>query len=158
MKIIFIALFMILGSLAQADATSPVCTSNHQPLPVNNDQIIKFKSQTPNGYHDRGHVTGKVTQIFPDATNHNHFEITLLATPATTLEIIYQQSFGRLPDLQVGDSIEACGDYITSNDNFNGYKPSPDGAIIHWVHRGSGHEAHDDGYVMVNGVVFGGVR
>ncbi|MGZ3723371.1 MAG: hypothetical protein ACXVA9_10600 [Bdellovibrionales bacterium] len=154
MKPLAISLFLVFGWLAQAQETAPPCMARGQVLQVNNEQVIHFKSSTPNGYHDRGHVTGKVTQVFRDATGHNHFEITLAAAPATTVEMVYDQKFGRLPNVNLGDAIEACGDYITSNDYFGGYSPSPDGALVHWIHRAD-HPGHDNGYIIINGTVYG---
>jgi hypothetical protein len=154
MKSLALSLVVFCGT-AFAAQTAPVCMGHGQVMPVNNAQIAKFKTTTPNGYHDRGHVSGKVTAVFKNATGHNHFEITLdgVATP-TTLEVVYDMKFGGLSPIAPGMQIEACGDYITANAFFHGYKPSPDGAIIHWVHRAD-HGGHDAGFVIVNGEVFG---
>ena len=122
-------------------------------LPIDNEEVVQFKKSTPSGYHDRAHVKGTVTNVFKSQTGHSHFEITLLSTN-TTLEVIYSMSFGGLTPIVPGLVVEACGDYITANEWNGGYKPSPDGAIIHWVHR-SNNRKHDHGYLVINGELFG---
>jgi hypothetical protein len=62
--------------------------------------------------------------------------------------------FGATPTVQVGDTVEACGDYITSYAQGGGYAASPSGALIHWIHR-SDSANHPSGYLMVNGVLYG---
>jgi hypothetical protein len=133
----------------------PTCmASDNQALGVNNEQVVQWKRSSPNEYHSRGHITGKVTAIFDNATGHNHFEVTIDGQSADTIEMVFSGSFGRLPQIHQGDQVEACGDYITANANYQGYSASPDGAIIHWLHR-SDTAKHPDGYLIVNGQVYG---
>jgi hypothetical protein len=146
-----IAAAMFCGS---AFATSaPACMGNGQVLPINNAQVTQWKTSSANGFLARAHVSGKVTRVFPNATGHNHFEITLDGT-STTLEVVYDMVFGGLSPVVPGVKVEACGDYITANAEYHGYKPSPDGAIIHWVHRAD-HGGHDAGFTILDGEVFG---
>ena len=52
-------------------------------------------------------------------------------------------------------SIEACGDYITSTAQSGPYPPSPDGAILHWVHMNPAGRGHDAGFLAINGTLYG---
>ena len=55
---------------------------------------------------------------------HHHFEISLGPDAQDTLEVVYNEGFGATPSIQVGDQIEACGDYITSFAQGGGYSLS----------------------------------
>jgi hypothetical protein len=136
-------------------AAAPDCKSRKRPLPVNNDQILSWKATTENEFQDRGHIVGTLTKLYRDKTGHRHIQVQIGDGPTDQIEVIYSQSFGKMPQeaLQIGARIEACGDYITSNTNGE-YPPSPDGAILHWVHK-SGNPNHDSGYVMINDVLYG---
>ena len=71
------------------------------------------------------------------------------------IEVIYNEAFGDVEeDVKVGDQVEACGDYITSNAPSGPYPASPDGAILHWVHMASG-SGHPNGYLRINGMLYG---
>lgn len=141
-------------STALASET-PDCIARNQQLPVNNEQVIHWKQSTRDGYKDRGHIHGTLTSVYKDKSGHRHFQVTIGDGSGETIEIIYNQEFGAIPKeaLQIGAEVESCGDYITSNKRGK-YQPSPDGAIIHWVHK-STNTRHDSGYVMINGEVFG---
>lgn len=157
MKLLGLALFIALGSALQVHAQTAAvntCMDHGQVLNVDNNQVLQWKHTSANEFHARGHVLGKITNMFPDQTGHNHFEITLDATTPDTIEIVYDFKFGALPTLHMGDKIEACGDYITSNAPFQHYPASPDGAMLHWVHR-TDTPRHDGGFVIVNDTLFG---
>jgi hypothetical protein len=77
--------------------------------------------------------------------------------PDDTIELVYNDSFGELPELRLGMDVEACGDYITSYAPSGPYPASPDGALVHWVHHNP-HGSHPDGYVVIDGKVFGWTR
>lgn len=139
---------------AYAHAQVPDCMNRGQVLPVNNDQVLQWKESTANQYHNRGHIQGRLVQAYPDHSGHHHLEVQIGAASSETIEVIYNEDFGPIPTTQPGDQIEACGDYITSNAQSGPYPASPDGAIIHWVHR-SPTRNHDDGYVVVNGTLCG---
>jgi len=82
---------------------------------------------------------------------HAHLEIDLdhnLATSDDRLEVIYNNKYGDLPDVQEGDKISACGDLIVD-------KHSPHKAIIHWLHKSPNLKSHDHGFLAINGIVFG---
>ena len=112
-----------------------------------------LKSTTPNQFLTRAHIQGLLQHAYADKTGHNHFEVKIGPRPQDNIEVVYNQSFGPLPTLAPGMTIEACGDYITSDAPTAQYPASPDGAIIHWVHRSTG--GHPGGYVVVNGVLCG---
>lgn len=131
------------------------CTDNGRVLPIDNDAVLKFKVTTKSGFLARAHVSGVVTRVFPDKNGHDHFEISIGSTPDAVLEVVYNSEFGDMPVSKPGDQVEACGDYITSNAPNNGYPASPSGAIIHWVHENPREGGHDDGYVMLNGKLYG---
>ena len=131
-----------------------ICMANGQQMQLNNDQVLNWKTSTANGWHGRGFVKGTLTKAYNDKSGHNHFEMQIGQNSSDLIEIIYNQGFGELPNLRSGDSVVVCGDYITSRDRNGGYPASPDGAIIHWVH-GSPNGRHADGFVQVNGTIYG---
>jgi hypothetical protein len=152
-NIIALILPLIFSSLAWS-AVEPLCLTNGQPLPVMNEQVLTWKKQTRNQYKNRALVDGTLANVYPDKSGHVHISVRIGEGPQDTVEVIYNESFGRMPDLKVGSEVKACGDYITSNARTKRYQPSPDGAIIHWVHR-SNNDRHEDGFVMVDGSVYG---
>ncbi|MGK5090317.1 DUF3465 domain-containing protein [Bdellovibrionota bacterium FG-2] len=137
-----------------ADAI-PNCMSGTKVLENNNEQVLIWKSNTANQFLARAHVAGPITRLFADKNGHNHFEIQLGTGTDETLEVIYNKSFGTLPKLHLGMEVEACGDYITSTAQAGSYPPSPDGAIIHWIHRNPSGHGHDSGYLAIDGTLYG---
>jgi hypothetical protein len=133
---------------------SPDCLSdNGQNLPIDNQAVIGYEATSAESYLARAHVEGPIVNIYPDQTGHNHFEIQL--GDQNYLEVIYNMDFGTLPDLQIGMTVEACGDYITSRTQDGPYPPSPAGAIIHWVHENPSNHGHPSGFLMINGQQYG---
>jgi hypothetical protein len=136
-------------------------SGNPGSLAINNAQVLQWKRTTENQRHERGHVQGNVVRVYPDRNGHEHFAIQIGPDQAhDTVEIIYNQDFGAVPDPQVGMAVEACGDYITSTapspgPNGQVYPASPDGAIVHWVHMAPDRSGHHSGFLMVNGVLTG---
>ena len=132
----------------------PNCLDNRgQVLGINNDQVLQWKAQTQNQFHSRGHVKGTLARTYPDYTGHSHFEIQIGSNNTDTIEVIYNQSFGELPELTAGQDVEICGDYITTGTQ--GHGASPDGAILHWVHTNPSGQGHPSGYVAIDGVLYG---
>lgn len=125
----------------------------------NNSEVLKWKTQTPNQYHDRALIVGKFVKVLLDRQSHLQFEVDLSNGSSDGvsehIEIIYNKEFGEIPAIPAGASIAACGDYITASAQSGPYPPSPMGAIIHWVHASNNPQKHANGYVMVNGKVFG---
>ena len=132
----------------------PACAGDRGMLDVNNDQVIQWKTTTQNQFRARGHIQGHLTNIFPDATGHHHLEVTIGGNTSDTIEVVYNEDFGALPTLALNQVVEACGDYITSNARSGGYAPSPDGAILHWVHLSTNNH-HPSGYIAIDGVAYG---
>jgi hypothetical protein len=150
-----LAVFVVLASVPTFAANAPVCLdSTGQDVPVDDAQVLVWKQTTANQTLERAHVTGTITQLYPDQTGHQHFEIQIGPDSGDTLEVVYDTQSGSIPNLEIGDSVEACGDYITSDAATSRYPASPDGAIIHWVHRADGHSKHPDGFTIVNGVIY----
>jgi hypothetical protein len=147
----FFTLFVLLFSTASF--ADPQCIDNHgQPLPVMNAQVLAWQKTQPTQFTARALVQGTIVKRYPDHTGHAHFAIDMDGNGTGDLEVIYQQDFGQLPNLQPGMKVIACGDYITDR---NG---SPNGGIIHWVHCNPGTRdggAHPSGFVDVNGSVYG---
>lgn len=147
-----VGVLSLLSSLSFAQ--TPNCLgAQGQTLPVNDSQVITYKSTTPNQFLARAHIQGILQHAYADKTGHSHFEVKIGAGPKDNIEVVYNQSFGALPQLAPGMVIEACGDYITSNAATSQYPASPDGAIIHWVHRSTGN--HASGYVVAGGILCG---
>ncbi|MGZ3773665.1 MAG: DUF3465 domain-containing protein [Pseudobdellovibrionaceae bacterium] len=125
------------------------CLDHGKTLDIMNDQVLQWKASTSSGFLARARIQGVVDQVFPDHTGHRHFSLKIGPMNSDHIEVIYNLKFGQLPTPKIGDIGEACGDYITSISQNGGYPPSPDGAIIHWVHRSP--NGHDQGYVILNG-------
>lgn len=141
---------------ALATELSPPCMVRDKQLNVNNAQVSKWKTTTKNQYLGRGHVTGRISRLYGEKTGHAHFQMEFDRGVDDTLEVVYSLDFGKLPKLAIGMQVEACGDYITSSKNTSRYPRSPDGAIIHWVHRSDSPAKHASGYLILDGRVFGG--
>jgi hypothetical protein len=152
---LLLALFLISNFAFASDPVPDCIGDDGSTIPVINQQVLYWKQNTANEYLARAHVQGQIVKLLPNETGHNHFEIQIGTDSSDILEVIYDYEFGKLPKLAVGDMIEACGDYITSYAEGNGYKPSPAGALIHWIHISDEPDKHASGYTMVNGSVYG---
>ena len=141
------------GSIALAG--SPDCLDQGKPISIDDQQVLTWKTTTANQFLARGHVLGKIKALYPDHSGHNHFAIQIGPLETDLLEVVYNISFASLPQLSEGMTVEACGDYITSNAPAAGYPASPDGAIIHWLHRNPSGHGHDAGFVAIDGIVYG---
>lgn len=137
-------------------AETPLCMAKGQPLPVNNEQVLDWKFKSKNAYKNRGNVEGVIGKIYKDKTGHRHFQLIIGEDPRDTIEIIYNQSFGKIPNeaLVAGHRAQACGDYITAKAMNGKHRASPDGAIIHWVHK-SNASYHDHGFVVIEDTLYG---
>jgi hypothetical protein len=125
-------------------------------LQYNNDEVMDWKTSTPDQYIDRSLVAGTVTKVLLTRKTHIHFAIDLDGNRTGDLEVIYNLSFGELPKIEIGSQVIACGDYITVGPKAR--QPSPLGAIIHWVHYNPGDRdggRHPHGFVIINGKPFG---
>ncbi|MGZ3726986.1 MAG: DUF3465 domain-containing protein [Pseudobdellovibrio sp.] len=156
---LFFVLAALLVSLsahiAFADDAEIPCMAHGQEMGLNNDQVLNWKTSTQNQFKSRANVKGPVVKVLPDATGHDHFIIQLGPKPTDVIEVIYNQDFGATPPVQVGEEIQACGDYITSNAPSGGYQASPAGAIVHWVHLSPDPQRHDSGFLVIKGQICG---
>lgn len=162
MKITFwFALVLGFVTLSSAEAKYPTCMDfDRRPLPVNNDEVLKWKDNTPNQYKDRALVVGSLVGVLLDRKSHLHLEMDLTPEQGSAdrddhVEIIYNKEFGNVDKIAPGLEVVACGDYITSNAQSGPYKPSPVGAIVHWVHASNNTEKHVHGFLMIGGKMFG---
>ena len=151
-----LGLLLALGaSPSFADDVIPECLAYGRHLPDNTQQVLHWKRTTSNQFQERGHVSGVVSAVYPDKNGHEHFQISMGRRAEDTLEIIYNSDFGQIPSVQIGMRVEACGDYITSTARSGPYPPSPDGAILHWVHMNPKGRGHDAGYLVLDGKLYG---
>ncbi|MBC7419816.1 MAG: DUF3465 domain-containing protein [Bdellovibrio sp.] len=153
-----VAAHLIIGFLSVpsfAQSAAPSCLSGNQELLVNNASVIQWKNNTKNQYRNRAHILGTLVRAFPDHSGHHHYEVQIGGNQADVIEIIYNEQFGPVPQVIAGAQIEACGDYITSNSTAGHFSASPDGAIIHWVHRSPNPASHASGFMKINGIVCG---
>ncbi len=142
-------------NVAQSSSQAPTCMGNQgQALPVDDANVLQMKVSTKNSFLARAHVAGVISHLYNDATGHKHFQLKIGPQATDTLEVVYNEDFGKTSEVAVGAQVEACGDYITSNVDSR-YKASPDGAIIHWVHRSPDLNRHASGFLIINGAVVG---
>lgn len=154
MRQILMGLFAF--SFSVAALASPPCLDWGKELPIDNERVLELKSTTKNQFHARAHVEGQFNVAYKDTNGHEHFSILIGRNSNDTIEIIYNQEFGPFPDyVAPGATVEVCGDYITSFARAGRYPPSPDGAIIHWVHASNNTNRHPHGYVIIDGQLLG---
>lgn len=140
--------------LPTAETTTPDCMANGRKLEIDNAKVLEWKKTSKEQFHGRARISGKITKIYANRTGHIHLQATIGINAGETLEVVYNEDFGRVSRLDLGSTIEACGDYITSR-KANGHFPaSPDGAIIHWVHH-STNPNHESGFIAIDGIVYG---
>ena len=152
----FLLALVLVLSLQDAVAAKIDCLDERgQALGIINESVIEWKQNTPNQTKKRARVFGNIVRLFRNRTGHHHFEIALGKNPSDTLEVIYNDNFGDLGDLNLGSQVEACGDYITATRQAGPYPPSPSGAIIHWVHQAPNPGRHQHGFLIIDGVLYG---
>jgi hypothetical protein len=159
MKLMLLSLQVMFASsllIGSVGVAAPECLGNDgSDLPVNDNQVLQWKSSTPNNFHSRGHILGTLVRAYPDQTGHHHLEVSIGSDSNANIEIVYNEDFGSTPNYQPGAQIEACGDYITAYAQSGGYPPSPDGALIHWVHESDNPQKHPSGFLLIDGVLCG---
>jgi hypothetical protein len=141
----------------------PEClNAQHQAISDNNnEEVIRWKTSTKNQYLDRALVTGKFVKLLVNKTSHLHFDMELNAKADSAnptlnhLEVVYNREFGDIANIRDGAVVVACGDFINSFAQAGRYPPSPVGAIIHWVHQSNNLGKHSNGFVAIDGVVYG---
>ncbi len=149
----FLSLFLTFAAWGRSSENA-TCRARGEAISFNNSQVLQWKSSTPNAWQGRGHVQGLVVETLRERDTHLHFLLKIGPNPRDVVEVVYNNSFGDLPELNPGSQVVVCGDYITAHSQNGKYPPSPAGAIIHWVH-GSPNGRHEDGFVAVGGRVFG---
>lgn len=154
MFILMVAICAPIAFSAQVLKTA-VCPAYNFDLPVNNSQVLHWKRTTKNQFRERGHVSGVITEVYPNRNGHRHFSIRIGSYEQDTIEVIYNEDFGRLDKIEEGMRVKACGDYITSTAQSGPYPRSPDDAIIHWVHMNPADRGHLPGYLEINGKMYG---
>ena len=157
-RLLAVAFALVTVSFASADV-APKCPGwEGQTLEVINAEVAHWKRTTQNQFRERARVKGPITRVYPQKNGHIHFQIQIGSQADSTLEVIYNEDFGAMESaVQIGAMVEACGDYITATDWSGGgqYPPSPDGAIIHWVHVNPSPKGHPSGYTMIGDKLFG---
>lgn len=154
----FVALGFLIASSAFATGISiPHCLDDHNnELRVDNQSVLLWKRTTPNQTLKRSHLAGPIVRRYPDINKHIHFSVKIGPAPQDTIEVVYNIDFGPIKNIAVGMMVEACGDYITSNAPTPLHpKPSPDRAIIHWVHKTMNPAKHKGGFLVVNKGLYG---
>lgn len=131
------------------------CMDHGKTLTVMNDQALQWKASKASGFQSRALIQGTVDEVFSDQTGHRHFSVKIGTHNDDHIEVIYNESFGAMPLPHTGDNAEACGDFIVATQQNGGYPPSPDGALVHWVHKNPNRGRHDSGFVVLNGVLYG---
>ncbi len=161
--ILSLALFFTPAAFAEGYGYTgqlPPCLNNQgQVMSVNNEQVLGWKTSTQNLWRDRGYIRGTIVGI--NMVNNTHLHLEVFIGPAGSeptreneIEVIYNQDFGEAPwHPRIGASVTACGDYITSTEAAR-YPASPDGAILHWVHK-SNNPRHPNGFFMIDNVMYG---
>lgn len=149
-----VLLFSLQG-FSQSRSATPSCLAGGQELLLNNETVLNWKATSKNQYRNRAHILGTLVKDLPDHSGHHHYEVQIGANQNDLIEVIYNEQFGAVPAAEPGTQFEACGDYITSNAPAGHFPASPDGAIVHWVHRSPNPKSHDSGFLVVNGVVCG---
>ena len=153
---VFLQLFTVISFAGGRQQQSPVpeCMDGRRALSEMNQEVLDLRTNKPSGYKARALVQGQVEEVYADSGDHLHFSIRIGKAADDRIEVVYNTSFGRMPIPQKGEEVIACGDYIVSTSQNGKFPPSPDGAIIHWVHQSPG-KGHDHGFVHMSGVLYG---
>lgn len=148
MKRILILLLPLFSTVALAEACLDWEGNN---LRVDNQAVINMKYNTRNGHKTRARVKGVIGKTYPATAGHIRFQVLLGNDEG--IELVYNTGFDALPQkLKEGVEVEACGDYITASEQGK-YPPSPDKAIIHWLHRSTSD--HPSGWVKIGKKLYG---
>jgi hypothetical protein len=157
-KMLGLALVSVLfasTSFAGRDGEQGICMDGGRRMQnYNNSQVLNWKTSTPNAWQGRGFVSGSVVEVVRGNPSHFRFIIQIGPKTQDLLEVIYNVAFGQLPELRSGTPVSICGDFINAFERSGRYQASPAGAIIHWVHGSNGNR-HEDGFIAVNGTIYG---
>ena len=143
----------LLSATAQAESAPDCLGMNGESLAVDNAQALTLKRTGKSGVAYRARVQGKVVSDSQQrcssrsGTCHAHFDIQIGPKATDLIEVVYSEDFGKMKEPQIGDTVEACGDFLNTSQQRNSGKS---GAIIHWVHRSNCMD-HEHGYVLIEG-------
>lgn len=152
MKLLITIFLLCFSSLSFAGGY-PACKDKNQQVSLSNDDVIKWRDNMEPKFLARAFIKSKIYGVIEDRQNHIHFEVDLdgdFATSDDRLEVIYNTKFGAVPEFRQGDPLIACGDFIVD-------PYSPTKAVLHWVHKNPKDKGHDDGYLVINGILTGQV-
>jgi hypothetical protein len=155
LSVLFLVGSLLFSLSSHAWVDMPCLDARGRELPVINDQVLHWKANTPNQFQERARIRGIIRDVYPNRNGHYHFNALIGSGPKDTIEVVYNISFGEVETIVPGQTVEACGDYITSNAPTQIYQPSPDGAIIHWIHRSPNTRRHAHGYMKIDEVLYG---
>jgi hypothetical protein len=148
-----LSLFILFSLLSSASfgAGLPACKDKKKNLEINSDMLLNYRDQMEAKFKTRGYAKGVLVRVMEDRQGHVHLEMDFdenLQTADDRVEVVYNTEFGALPDARPGDQLVVCGDFIVD-------PYSPLKAVIHWLHFSPKKQAHDDGFLAINGVVYG---
>lgn len=151
LTLVFASLTLVLGNQALAEDPSPECLDGSKVLQIDAPKVLGWISTSNNSFLARARVAGRISEVLPDQTGHDHFLIQIGPKQSDVIEAIYNAEFGKLPKLAVGQEAEACGDYITTKNDPKLHAQ----AIIHWIHKSDNPTKHESGYIKIDGLVYG---
>lgn len=139
MKLTLIKVLCALTALAASTAFA------NQPGDVTDDSalVAAVGARKNDFYVEAGNLV--VTKILPDDTSglpHQKWQARLSNGDIVT--IVYNSDMGVRVPVHIGESFSAGGQFIWT----------PQGGLLHWLHDDPRHQ-RPDGYVLVNGVVYG---
>lgn len=158
------ALLLVLGlgfglgaAGVRAEESIPACLEGTKPLQIDNERVLKLKKTTPNQFYARAYVGGTLTDVYKDDDgSHTRFAVQIGRDRMEAIEFVFNNEFGPIPSPRIGMKVTGCGDYITSNAPTERYKPSPVGAIIHWIHMNRRpKDKHEHGFITIDGKLYG---
>ena len=114
------------------------CTASLLPNSGVSGKTTSRRAVASSQYHD----IGTVYRLLPDDTQGTPHQKFLVKTPSgRSLLIVHNiRLASRIPDLQVNDIVEFCGDY----------EPNDKGGLVHWTHDDP-RRRHPDGWLLHKG-------
>jgi len=175
-----VLLAVALIRLIETEEMPPPCMKTaDEVLPINNEEVLRWKRETKHNFYARGHIKGVISAVYAIQPNdrpgvsHSMFQLTLGPGEDDIILMQYNRHFGVLPDLRVGMKVEACGEYVTKNRTkaipAREARPAsegvparkaraarearPQGALFHIMHWWGAPET--SGYIKIDGRVYG---
>lgn len=142
-KLNVLTLALVLTSSLSFAEKMPVVA---HPGEVHGDiQIVQAVSSRQSQFYVEG-AELVVTNVLPDDTDglpHQKWEARL--SDGSIIMVVYNSNMGERIPVEIGATFSVGGQFIWT----------ADGGLVHWVHSDPKHK-RPDGYVMFNGVVYGG--